>query len=293
MDALSPPSSSTALIPFVASPMPKICTKVGKQIGQDISTNLLPKVRERNSRAGNFGVTLKELDLLLNKYEGMARMNQMIPKLQPLLARVAMNQIQLSAASVNAPLSSLTGKEAMQIGQSLAPILATSAAPASAVDEWIMKYPALGELDSTIACFRPMVNEIAKTLLSEAKWGARMRLYFGAGLSAIDMVSDFNVVLLYWATGRENDGNTLLTCLLLNVIMQLVVVLLQNWKAPLRVLLWELFYVLSCTKVGVDAYRVAAGVEMEAYHLYPPDIELCKHRRIPLSILCNSVDIVF
>jgi hypothetical protein len=122
-----------------------------------------------------------------------------------------------------------------------------------------------------------MVNEIAKTLLADANWGANFRLGIGAGMSVLDMATDINMVFVYWNTpGQEDVGNVLLACLLLNIVWQLFVVWLQNKKAPLRVLLWEMIYVLSCTKVGVDAYRVAAGVEQETYNYFDPAFELGK-----------------
>jgi hypothetical protein len=211
-------------------------------------------------------------------YEGVEQIVvQQHPQFLPMLSCVLMNRLRDMpiAASVEVPLSDLSPEHWMSIGQSFSSSLVSSTTPSIAVEEWILRYPALRELDSTHAWFRPMVNEIAKTLLAEASWGARVRLYAGAGLSMLDMVSDMYVIVLYWGSADEADvGNTLFAFLLANIAWQLLNTSLNYWRAPLRVLLWEMFYVLSCAKVGVDAYRVAAGVEQEAYTIMDSDMEL-------------------
>jgi hypothetical protein len=283
---LSPPPPSTALVPFVGPPISNdIPAQAGKDFGILISSALLPKIKASTGspdETTSYDSVLMELRVLTITSNSMERVAEQYPQLLPMLSWMLINRSQELAANVDeAPLAELTDEQWALIGNSLATFLASGSSktgrPEMAVDEWIKKYPAMGELDSTQAWFRPLVNEIAKKILVDANWLARYRLFFGAGLSAIDMVSDFNVVLMYWSTPEHvDDGNTLLTCLLLNVLCQLLVVCVQNWKAPLRVLLWEIFYVLTCTKVGVDAYRVAAGVEKEAYNLYDPSFDLCE-----------------
>jgi hypothetical protein len=279
---------TSALVPYAGKQtvlvIPAIPAQTGKKMGAQVSTDLLPKVIAlKSSDKLIHEYVLAELHGIASKYEGMEQLSAQNHQFLPMLSWVLMNRLRLIVATVNAPLADITAEQCAQIGQAFAASLALSTSPALAVDEWILKYPALVEFDSTHACFRPMVNEIAKTLLTEANWGAKYRLGVGAGLSLLDMASDINMILVYWDTpGQESVGNVLLACLLLNIVWQLHITYRQNEKAPLRVLLRELFYVLSCTKVGVDAYRVAAGVEQEAYNMFAPAFELSKNCR-PMS----------
>ena len=131
------------------------------------------------------------------------------------------------------------------------------------------------EIDRDEIWFRPMMNVVALRLLEQVAWGSKLRLYMGASLSMLDMASDVYMILLYWNTlGLERAGVILLNFLLANVAWQLLLVIAQNKKAPWRVLLREILYVLTCTKVGVDVYRVASGAKREVYQLFPADAEL-------------------
>ena len=62
--------------------------------------------------------------------------------------------------------------------------------------------------------------------------------------------------------------------LLANVAWQLLLVIFQNKNAPWKVLFRESFYVVSCAKVGVDAFRVASGSKRETYQTISSEAEL-------------------
>jgi hypothetical protein len=267
--------TSTALVPYAPSPADRhALEKMGHEAGTLLCLKLVPKIQAQKARSDIFEITLRELGSALEAIEGAAPIQQH-PQVRPLLAWVIINPFNLVPASVNSPLVSITDEELVLLGQSLAPCLISNSNSASAVDEWILRYRALGELDETQAWFRPLINEIAKTLLADASWGAKGRLYFGATLSVLDMVSDIYMIVEYWnAPGKENTAVALLTCLLMNLAVQLFIVIAQNVKAPRRVLFREMLYVLSCTKVGVDVYRVAVGAKQETYHSFNADKEL-------------------
>ncbi|GMI39207.1 hypothetical protein TeGR_g10090 [Tetraparma gracilis] len=63
-----------------------------------------------------------------------------------------------------------------------------------AVGEWVGRYPALKELEEEYSWFRPMMDTIAQRLLESVSWGLKMRLYTGASLSTLDMVSDLYMI---------------------------------------------------------------------------------------------------
>ena len=254
---------------------------MGTNLGLFLCTGMVDKVGKKKKRNDIFVITLRELDealgLFVVEFEGAAVIQQQ-QQLRPLISQVIINRIEsvASTASVtNNPLASLTDEDLAVLGQLLAPLLVSESTSVSAVDEWIQRYPALGEFDAAHAWFRPLVYEIAKKLKANVSWGANQRLYVGASLSVLDMVSDIYMIVEYWNTpGKENTAVALLTCLLMNLAAQLLIVIAQNMKAPRRVLFREMLYVLSCTKVGVDVYRVASGAKQETYQTGSADDEL-------------------
>ena len=60
-----------------------------------------------------------------------------------------------------------------------------------------MKFSALRSFDDEQAWLRPMIVQVAKQLLKEATWGAKLRLFVGAGLSMVDLASDIVMVVVY------------------------------------------------------------------------------------------------
>ena len=268
---VTPPS--TALVPGVR--------EMGTDFGSFLCAVLVTMISKKKKRSDILAVTLGELDealgVFVTKCEGAVLIQQQ-QQLRPLISQVIINRIDAIASTVNVtnnPLASLTEEDLSLLGQLLAPLIVSESTSVAAVDQWIQRYPALGELDVAHAWFRPLVYEIAKKLKADMSWGANRRLYVGAALSMLDMGTDVNMVVVYWNTpGMEGTGDILLNFLLANVAWQLLIVISQNYKAPWRVLFWEILYVLTCTKVGVDVYRVASGAKRETYQTFGAAAEL-------------------
>lgn len=110
-------------------------------------------------------------------------------------------------------------------------------------------------------------------LTKDTKKYANMRLVFGALLSSFDTATDIYMIYIYYTTGQGGFGNAALSSLLTNVASQLLIVFVQNYKKPKR-LLREFAYALTFTKPGVDAYRVAIGAEAEVGSMFAPKCEL-------------------
>ena len=243
----------------------------GVEFGEAICREVLPKLKAQRT----YAVVLQELHNLLDGHDNVRQIMQQQPMFEPLLVSVLRNRMNL-ASSVSSSFSLLTVDEAKQIGSSLAASLATnsSAAAAAAVDEWILRYPALSEFDDANEWFRPMMEVVAKKLLRSV-WRANWKLYFGAGLSILDMVTDVNAIRVMLVTeGLENSGYFLLYFLLANLAVQLLIVYGQNRRGPKSRLLREMLYVVTCVKVGVDAYRVASDAKEETYNVVDPFGEL-------------------
>ena len=84
-----------------------------------------------------------------------------------------------------------------------------------------------------------------------------------------------NTVRLYLNTsGLERYGYTLLVCLILNMLLQLLIVWLQTTKGPKATMVKDMLYVVSAVKPGVDAWRVATGQGQSEYQMVTPKYEL-------------------
>jgi hypothetical protein len=176
---------------------------------------------------------------------------------------------------VDTRLADLNAADGVSIGSGLAASLVSNRDANAAVAEWITKYPALQEFDEGHAWFRPLMDTVGKRLLAKSKLGARFRLYSGAGLSFMDMVTDMNMIVKYLGTpGKEGFGYALLTMVGLCMLLQLLLIWSQNRKGPKKEMAKEVLFALSALKAGVDAYRVASGNEWPAHKVNPPDVEL-------------------
>ena len=66
-----------------------------------------------------------------------------------------------SSFMVKTPLVALTANQAARMSRSFAAVLMANVGGTAAVDEFIMTYPALGELDQEYVWLRPMMVAIA------------------------------------------------------------------------------------------------------------------------------------
>jgi hypothetical protein len=180
---------------------------------------------------------------------------------------------------VDKKLTDLTATDGVFIGSGLAVSLVSNTSSGAAVAEWIVKYPALREFDEEHAWFRPLMNTVGKRLLAKSKLGAAFRLYSGAGLSIMDMITDVSMSIRYLRTpGQEKYGRAVLLMVGLNLLFQFGYAWLQTRKGPKKAMAKEMLIVLSSLKPGVDAHRVASGYKQPAYATFTPEKELGEGR---------------
>jgi hypothetical protein len=127
-----------------------------------------------------------------------------------------------------------------------------------------------------------MIDTIAQRLLSSVGWGLKMRLYTGAGLSTLDLLSDMYMIYTYATTGPQGTALSLAIMVGLCLLMQLYLVWVQTRKGPRRVMLKEMLIVLSGTAPGVHAMRVANGADRSEHAVMDPEIELVYVRGIEM-----------
>jgi hypothetical protein len=132
-----------------------------------------------------------------------------------------------------------------------------------------------------------MMDTIAQRLLESVGWGLKMRLYTGAGLSTLDLLSDLYMIYTYATTGKQGTALSLAVMVGLCLGLQLAFVFLNTRKAPRRVMLGEMLIVISGLAPGIHAMRVANGTEQNAFAAVSPEMELTIVRGFEMS--CESV----
>ncbi|GMI26526.1 hypothetical protein TeGR_g9484 [Tetraparma gracilis] len=164
--------------------------------------------------------------------------------------------------TTQAKLTDFTERDAVITGRAMKMLMLSNATPDAAVDEWILTFPALQELETAHPYFRPFMNEITKHILSVADFGLKMRLFSGAGLSIFDLVSDVYMIVVFLGS-EETRGvaHVNIVCVALSLGIQLLLVWLVNRKRSWRRIAREVLYVVTFCKPGIDAARVAAGNE--------------------------------
>ena len=84
-----------------------------------------------------------------------------------------------------------------------------------------------------------------------------------------------NTVVLYLNKPNfKRFGYTLLVCLILNMLVQLLIVWAQTTKGPKATMVKDMLYVVWAVKPGVDAWRVATGQDQNEYQVLTPKNEL-------------------
>jgi hypothetical protein len=218
---------------------------------------------------------------MFERHKGLKEIGSKYPFFEGMMKRVVENKLR-PAVDVGTKLCNVSGREGVKMGAGLSIAMAGNLTSEAAVDEWILKYPALRELDREELWFRPMMKAVAKKLLSEAPWGLKFRMFLGVFLSITDMVSDVNVSVAYLGTpGMEWYGWLLLGMVGLNMILQIVHVTVQNWKHKNK-LPREYLIVLLCLKQGFEAYNIIHGREQEEFHVMDAKTELVATRGIEM-----------
>ena len=138
---------------------------------------------------------------MIASHKALKKFGEENPWFTNLMVAVVANKLALPK-TVRSRWLALTEMEARTIGNSLSTILLASTAANLAVDEWILTFPSLKELDRSVIWFRPMMNRIATRLVETSAFGAKFRLYFGAGLSIFDMITDIFTILRFFNEGK-------------------------------------------------------------------------------------------
>ena len=191
-----------------------------------------------------------------------------------MMMRVLENQLR-PIFECNTKLCNVSEKEGEMIGAGLAMSIAANLTAEAGVDEWILRYPALKELDRQEVWFRPLLNVVAKRLLGDVSWGVKGRVAFGAAMGIMDMVSDIVVTVTYFKADKTTGyGWTLIAMIAASVLAQLMTVFASNHSQRKTKLLKDVLITMSGFRPAWVAYKVASGHAQEEGDLMAPKSEL-------------------
>ena len=179
----------------------------------------------------------------------------------------------------------MTNVEAELIGRGFASALMTNLTCEAAVDEWILRYPGLKELDKKEPWFRPLIERIGKRLLAKVSWGLKFRVSIGAGLSVMDLISDIFMAVLYLKSQETTSyGYITLGLLAANILLQTFISRAQHANSSWKVQIREYLFAMTGIKPAVDAFNVGSGKQQRKDEAFDSKTELVLTRSSELFL---------
>jgi hypothetical protein len=221
------------------------------------------KFDKYHKKKGETNVSAR-LRVLFSKYAGLREIGANYGFFEGMMVEIVRNRLR-PARDVSRKLCNLRANEGATIGSGLAISLASNLTSEAAVEEWIVKYPALRELDRSELWFRPMMNTVALRLLGEVSWGLKLRVAMGAGLSMLDLVSDISVIILYRSSDEQLGYATSLTWMIAACLaLQLVLIFFQHRARGKWTVLKQAVIVLAGLKPGKCAVMLNAFARVKS-----------------------------
>ena len=128
---------------------------------------------------------------------------------------------------------------------------------------WVLQHKALRELEAKFFWLRAMINAIALKLVGDVGWGLKFRVFVGAALSTLDLITDIFITYTFWKNGEQSLYKISLSMILTSIFLSLFTIWGSNRKRATKLVLQEIIPVVLGLKPAVDAFRVARGVEIE------------------------------
>ena len=172
------------IVPKVAFALVASSNETTAEDGKVLGEGLMTEVKER-AKGTKKEDTVKKF---VASNRPLTETTQKFSFFEPLLCAVVASKL-CPVANVKTKAESCEEKDGKAIGKSLAISLATTLTATIGIDEWILQFPALQDLDSEYAWFRPMLESIAYKLVGEVGWGVKMRVALGATMSISDLAT--------------------------------------------------------------------------------------------------------
>lgn len=254
----------------------------GKLLGE-IFINQIKAARKwggwkKRAALGKVGV-----DEFLYTSMAMRKLLPLHPWLRALLHEISLNQMK-SAGTVTTALSEMKDQDAISLAKGLWTIILTNTEAKSAVDHWIAQNLALEEFEKECPWMRSFFVELAQYNLNTSNFGLKLRVFGGALLSTVDLITDVYMTVQFFNTdGQEHFGRTNAWLIGLTILFQIVLAYAQNSK-NFPHFLQDTLAILFGFKLALDAFRASSGAEGAEYQVVSPLTEMT---------LCKCIEAVF
>ena len=132
------------------------------------------------------GIEFQKILFVCNNYAAMAEFAKEKEWFVPMMAHVLMNRLR-PGEECEARSEAMNLVQGRIVGRGFASFLATNMSVEAAVDEWILRYQCLKELDE-YSWFRPMMEVVGTRLLSQVAWGVKSRVFLGLPTKGIENI---------------------------------------------------------------------------------------------------------
>ena len=146
------------------------------------------------------------------------------PMLRELLLEIARRgKVALKSVKVNKNLADLTKEDAKSLANNFQAELRICAVLETGVEDWIQSSRALIELDGLYSFFRPLMLKVGFHN-QEGSSVLKARLYCGAAISVLDMVSDLYMIYQYRQEGDNFSAGLIAGSIGVSMTVQVVLV---------------------------------------------------------------------
>ncbi|GMH58423.1 hypothetical protein TL16_g02606 [Triparma laevis f. inornata] len=177
----------------------KHLTKVDGNILGKILVNQIKMARKRGGwkKKGDLGKV--GVDEFLHT---SVAMRELLPRhswSRALLRTINLNQIK-GARTVRTALSDLKDHDAINLAKGLSTIILSNMEAKAAVDHWMAQNVALEEFEDWYEWMHPFFCELAQYNLNTSNLGLRLRVFGGAVLSTVDLITDVYMTVQFFST---------------------------------------------------------------------------------------------
>jgi len=211
---------------------------------------------------------------VVESHQGMRELSKQYPWLVHLLEEAVLGVLVINRP-ISSPLVRITTKEATTIGRNITPALKARKTAEAGLYQWKMQNPAMVELFDDYPWFESLLTVVASEVIKVAPWGLFWRVFIGAALSLVDIISDIVMINLFFNTpGQEAFAYATLAMVCMNMLIQLTVVFVQYRGARKIVIFLECISVILAIKPALSAYHVASGRKRSRFHKFDSFVEL-------------------
>ncbi|GMH90820.1 hypothetical protein TrST_g3882 [Triparma strigata] len=254
----------------------------GKMLGE-IFVNQIKKARKRGGWKKRAELTKIGVDEFLYCSVAMRELLPRHPWFRALLLEISLNQVKV-APTVTTALSEIKDQDAINLAKGLSTIILSNTEAPTAVDHWFAQNVALEEFETEYLWTRSFFVEIAQYNLNTSNLGLRLRVFGGALLSTVDLITDVYMTVKFFNTeGQEGYGRINAWIIGLTMLTQIILSYVNHFKKP-GYFFKDALAVLVGFKPALDAYRVGSGAEQGEHQLLNPLAEMS---------YCKVVEVVF